>query len=695
VINFSAFPVVAEMAFKINFGPVFTLNSVFRRLSYLIIISALAAITFASAQDDDPENAKEGKYPAYHPQAKDSAGRFQEGLKFIVEKMVPDDAKVDAKIASKDPGSMRKLGIQRWKARLDRGPDYALACLASGENVDAANKYVIRWTRDYAGYDPSVALPKDGAGETNPRTIFRIRLLPSCDKNLSDEAKSLIDDSAFAWCNKMSHIDPKAPLLHNAAASPWSMSNSENHDAVDKISTLLGLQILNFSSKKYNGQTKLADGRTVQEHYDAWVAYWKENICQRAREGLFCEIAHHGAYGRATNSTYLDIYDVTPDPVLKRLSNDMLTLHFAQLASEYEPKTGIRGAFAQTRAKGAQHQQYGNHWTKNLTFAFGWGDASDNQLLHGESRLFSTTWRPPAVVTAIARGPRVPPYFSVTRNFGLGGDKKDSINTILFADGAAHNSYIRRTAWITPEYMLSGISVDPNRDYLQVNEQGRLAGISFSNGVNDRIAIVGNGADGHVGFSETNTITGKDCLIVGRMPQATSVETLVYVSNGHLWDSRVEDPSGWQFFRSGDGFVALRIAGPFDLRDAPHKVGHHLALKDIDAPVVVQSGRAADYPGGFDEFIKAVLNKTSFKCDDHRLSYTSLSGDTYQFWTKEKKMPEINGHPFDLNPKDTYSSPYLVMVHGSNKATIKYPGLTDLVLDFTYEKTPQIAGNSK
>jgi hypothetical protein len=260
------------------------------------------------------------------------------------------------------------------------------------------------------------------------------------------------------------------------------------------------------------------------------------------------------------------------------------------------------------------------------------------------------------------------------------------INRIQFADGAEHNSYIRRTSWITPEYMLSGIAVDPNREYLAVNQQARLAGVSFSTGADDRIAVLGN-TNAEAGMSEINTVTGKDCLIVGRMPQANSVETLVYVSDGVVWKSRAEDPSGWQFFQAGNGFCALRLGGAYAIRDATHS-GYHLVLKDRDTPLVIQTGRLSDYPGGLTEFKQAVRAKAKFDFTGNGLSYRSLDGDAYKFWVREKRMPESNGKPFNLNPRDTYSSPYLTMVHGSDVAIIKYPGYPDLRLDFSYNSQP-------
>ncbi len=656
----------------------------FRQLAFA---AAAGALVFSAEAANTKEKAP--KNPVYAPQAKVSDARFQEALEFIVQKMKPDEKFIEGRMAQLDTksGSGQKLGVERFRARYDKSPQYAMACLALGQNLEEANALLLRWAKSYASYEPEKDLPVGGAGETDPSKIFRIMLLPSCAQNLSDEAKALIADAAFNWCNKMSHIDPKEPAMHNAAMGPWYMSGSENHDATDKRATLLGLQILNFASKKYHGGTELADGRTVKEHYDAWVAYWKENIRQRAREGLFCEVAQPGSYGRATNGTYLDFYDVTPDPVLKRLSGDMLSLHFAQLAGEYEPRTGTRGALAITRAKDGVDQQFGSHWTKNLTFAFGWSDAHADQLLQGESQILTTTWRPPAVVTAIARGPRLPPYFSVMRNFGLGPPKNaDNVNTILFADGDLRNSYIRRTSWIAPEYMVSGMTIDPNREYLRVNQQSRLAGVSFSSGVNDRIIVVGNGEKKKATDSDTNTIVSKDCLIVGRLPQAGSVETRAYVSGGNVWNSRTEDPSGWQFFQAGDAFCALRIASGYSVREGAHAMGYDLVFEDIDAPAVLQTGRVADYPGGLEEFKKAVLARTEWEWKDYGLRYKSLAGDTLKFWTKEKKVPELNGKPFDLNPKYTYESPYLTMIHGEDTATIKYPGYEDVVLNFSYKQ---------
>ncbi len=432
-----------------------------------------------------------------------------------------------------------------------------MACLAAGVNVEQANADIVHWCRDYP-----IDKDKPGkSGDIDPRKIFRVRLLPSASQLLTEEAKDAIEETAYTYIYRRSIIDPAGPDANNAGKSVWIISGSENHDAVTRMNDLLGSEIICRFGKKYTGETTLADGRTIKEHHDAWVAWWKEHTRQRAREGIFCEIAQPGSYGRATITSYFNLYDLVEGPELRRLGGNMLTLHFAQLATEFEPKTGTRGAIAITRSNDGIDQQWGKHWTKNLTFAWNWHDVPEDQILHGESIPFSTSYVPPPIVTAIARGPKAEPYFSVMRNFGLGERPSPDVYLITFADGEENNSYIRRTSWIAPEYMLSGITTDPARtDYTALNTQGRQAGISFSSGVNDRISMFGVDTRDSANRSHraVNAIVAKDCLVAGRESSATSRVTNVYVSGGTVFKSRVTDPSGWEFFRAGDGFCAMR-----------------------------------------------------------------------------------------------------------------------------------------
>jgi hypothetical protein len=612
--------------------------------------------------------------------------RMLECLRVIARGLAPDARQLQGKIkqATASTPGVAKRGLNIMVSRWDKGPQYALACLAVGEHVAEANAHIIRWCRDYP---ISKDQPQD-AGDVDPRKILRAALLPETRARLTAEALAAIEDAAYAFVFKRSVIDPAAPPWNNASRTVWAMSGSENHDANQKMANLLALQFLCLHGQRYNGDTPLADGRAARAHYAAWVAYWKEFTRQRAREGIFTEVAQPGSYGRATISVYFDLFDLADDPVLRRLGGEMATLHFAQLATEFEPRTGTRGAIAITRAKDGIDQQFGIHWTKNLTYAWGWHNAPDEKILEGEAQIFTTHYRPPAIVTAIARGPHLPPYLATMRCPGLGGDKTNEVIEALFADGEAHNSHLRRTSWITPEYMLSGLTADPARHYLAISTQSRIAGITFASGVHDRLTIIGyDKADTKsISYNAINTLPWRDCLLAGRDPSGKTVATRVYVAQA-LWSKRVETTNGWLFVRGGDGFCALRIAtGGYTESAAHHKMGVHLTLADKDAPMIFQTGRAADYPGGFAGFQQAVLEKARVEFAGNCLRYRSLAGDELCFWVKEPQLPKVNGQPFALNPPETYASPYLVMQHGTDLALIRCPGFKELVLDFGYPR---------
>jgi hypothetical protein len=125
--------------------------------------------------------------------------------------------------------------------------------------------------------------------------------------------------------------------------------------------------------------------------------------------------------------------------------------------------------------------------------------------------------------------------------------------------------------------------------------------------------------------------------------------TRVCVSNGNIWNNRIEDGSGWFFTRSGEAYAAIRVAeGGYKISDKSFtqvnlankittteiadKNGYFLELHGMWAPVVIQMGRAADYKSCED--FCAVVNGNRFEYKAGALTYVSTAKDTYEFWAK-------------------------------------------------------------
>jgi len=586
--------------------------------------------------------------------------------------------------------------------------DYALACLYMNQQVDRANELI----NDYCQENP---IEPAAVWAPYPRQLFRLYLMPQCHKHLEDVTRRNIEKMAWNWIYARSQIDPSASSWNNASRGVWHITGSENHDADCKVCNLLAAQILRQAEAPYGPEAKLADGRTVQEHYQAWVSYWKEYFRQRAREGLTCEIAHPSSYGAATIGCWCDAAELAGSASLKRIGQDCLTLFWARVACECEPRTGIRAAWACSRTyKWSYHQTGSVYWAKPVLYAYGWHDNEEKPRGHLGHLLsfYASSYRVPEIVRAIAQDTGRGPYLATARHFGRGymwmpqPQEIWGVYEVIFDKG--HNSSLLRTVYYTPDYTLAALTFDSAKSYIELARQSRTMGVTFSSDIDDRIIVMGSGHGDEkyvVTSCATNGVCGAGCVIVARDPGAVAIDsqegrdfvkfkmtptpnnfasegTRIFVSDGTVWDNRTEDDNGWFFTYSGNAYCGFKIAHRrYGVRPSPHKTGYILALEDMWAPVVIQMGRADDFKDGFDEFKKAV-KALPYNYEDGKLSYTSLAGDNYEYWSNSTNLPKINGTKVNLNPTNTYDYPYLKMKHGSGVATVSYPGYKDLVLKF-------------
>lgn len=585
---------------------------------------------------------------------------------------------------------IEQMLVKPWPPQMTLALAFATA-LRDGASPELNKKVLAA----QAAYKMDPAVDPNMTHRPPDKVIYNLYLKPDMRKLLSPEAVAAIEDMCWRWVYRHSFL--KDPFIggrvwpyNNLTLDVWHLVGSENIDSNIRLSTLLSLQVLMRAPKPYGPAAKLHDGHTVEEHYKAWVAFYRDSIRGRARAGLDCEIAHPTTYGKILLSNYHKIEDLTDDAELKDIARKYLDLYWAYVATEFEPRTGSRG-IASTRCKGVPALQQSANWAIPLQAAWGWTDKSDPPNLTMAS-IFSSSYRPPLILKAIASDPNRGPYLSSSRRFGLGPQTADNfIYTIEFADGEQRNSYIRRDVWYTPDYCMSALSLDLNRSYIEMVDQSRVVGVTFSTSDADRLAIYGsNAAEARnrkavVATSRTiNSVQRPDCLVAARDPnveERKSDRINIFISKEALWDNRTE-AGGWTFTRSGDGYLAFRIAGDkgFTITESIFKFGQELGLNDVWAPVVVQMGRAETH-GTFEAFMSAVQAQPFTYADD-KLTYTTLAGDTIEYWSKSNVIPHVNGKELNLNPEYTFHSPFLKMKHGTNKAVISCPGHEDVVLEF-------------
>lgn len=580
---------------------------------------------------------------------------------------------LDAIARSPIMSSKKATGQDIWKA---------LLLFNENKNVAEAEQYI----QNFCG-EPLTTYVGKPVPQNRNEALFRIYLTEKTRRLLSPKTKAMIEDYAWELLTKynrgITRVDADKPF--------WDFNSSENHYVNDRRRYTQALQIVRMSDR-YGPDAKL-EGASIASHYQAWTAFWIRYFQTRAGQGVDMEIAHPSSYGICTVGVYYDLYDLTDSPRLRDLAGKFLTLYWAEVAAEFEPRTGLR-ALAATR--NPFYDGTRTYWARDLLYGYGWhergGQGASLELLP----FLLSSYRPPEMLRAIARNPNRGVYQTTARRaVMIESEEKEKAGVIVFDKNG--DGHFRRDVFFTPDYTLSTMTLDPSRKYCGVGDLAQTMGATFAADVNLRIVVTGTG---YYAKRAINGITGAGVSIIARDPNAQfgrgrfmSEGTRVFIRNGPLWENRVEDSSGWFFTRCGDAYAAIRVAGPGynvtnrtyiwpgrKLQEVEEKNGRHLELKDMWAPVVIQMGRAADYPS-FEAF-QAAVKARKFEYENGKLTYGSEAKDRYEYWAKGAQLPKINGATVNLNPPKTYDSPYLSMEHGANKAVIKYPGYSDVVLEF-------------
>ena len=342
-----------------------------------------------------------------------------------------------------------------------------------------------------------------------------------------------------------------------------------------------------------------------------------------------------------------------------------------------------------------------NTWPFCFFIETSWHDAAYDSVFLGNIPFLISDYRPPQILSAIARDRNRGEYLATSRRAGM-VRTPDEKGLIFDRNGDAH---FRRDVYYSPDYTLATMTLDPNRSYDVHLILAQTLGATFSSDRTARFTVQGTG---YYARRALRGMTAAGVSIIARDPNAhpgrgrfKSDGTRVFISHGDLWKNRVEDASGWFFTCAGNAFAAVRpAAGGYKitsrnfawpnrmLQEVEEKNGYFMELEDMWAPVIIQMGRAKNYES-FEAFQASVKdNPLTYeplpeKEGAGKLTYVSEAGERFEYWANSEKLPRINSRELNLNPPKTYDSPFLSMIHGEQTATISYPGYDDVVLDFS------------
>ncbi len=472
--------------------------------------------------------------------------------------------------------------------------------------------------------------------------------------------------------------EPKVPASTSGvvadAAQTWHIRESENHH-VQIFSTNWHFAKLAKDRPAYASR-KYADGYTAQEHYQAWTDYVVAYCRERARKGLFVEMANDGYNGCLLKGVY-NFYDFAEDETMKRVVGYLLDLYWATWAQEQ--LDGVAGGGKARIYQGGGDRVTGGRHVQQLAW-FYLGIGSSHDIASITLSALTSSYRLPLVVMDLALDAEGRGEYEVhQRPLGL-------VKTGYFGppDYRMRTDIggIHRYSYCTPEFVMGTpmLEARPFEDWAMISSQNRWHGVIFAGHKDARIVPQCRADDGKVTYNQQWSVQIKGSLVAQKLETCRPCGPMqVWFSEPGLSNRLEED--GWVFVEAQGAYSAVRVvAGGYTWEPSDDAVpGDWLVCEDERTPVIVEVARKRDYAdyGAF----RAGVGALEVSFDKGLLKYAGLSGGAITFYSDYSCPPEINGKSVDYAPPFAFDSPFVRSEWDSGVVTIEKDGRR-IVRDF-------------
>jgi len=563
-------------------------------------------------------------------------------------------------------------------------PVYAMAALYTGKDLSGGNERLRGAWERAAGADKKLT-PKE-ASEVKwwMRGMLRVYYLFH-DKSdffpgrLEKDVQAKLEDIFFNYGCYKSTV--KRADLKNI----WHIQGSENHDMMDLSNAYLSLQaVQNLPAYK---DRKLPDGHTPTDHVRAWEKYYAQYALERAKNGLFVEISP--TYGKWFVGEFVNIYDFTADPTVKKRMEMLLHLMWADWSVDH--LNGVRGG-GKTRCYQGHYSQRGggDSWDRMARVLFGMENWAWNS--HGglsTLALLTSRYELPDVVYEIAlnKGDVEPFVYQSTRP----ARERGGPSGVYVMD--PEGSGIVRYSYCTPESVMGCWMVDTTASYAAINSQNRWQGVVFATGPDARVFPQSVGLGNGKTYHQHVAVQHRNVMVVAHHPKAKQTGQMRVFFPREIREHLVEK-DGWAIVKEGAAWLGVRPLGDqgYELRDLKQKKVTEASRQNSDGawlwpkadrpPVVLVLSCEARHKT-LDDFL-AYLESHEHGVAAGKATYSfidDLGEQTTLEVGGELPVPSINGKAVDLFPKKVFDSPYVDSLHGSGIVTIK-KGDRTLALDF-------------
>ena len=554
--------------------------------------------------------------------------------------------------------------------------NFAMKAFMLDEQLDEANRALQEYGRFYIN-DPATRNDRDSfywpADVVCRMVEFYGRRGSRAPSRLTPQTEAILLEMAWVYSKETSRIAD----AETAVSKTWHIHESENHH-LQRFSTVWHFSKLLKNDERYKNRP-YDDGKTALEHYHVWTQYALEFLRERARKGLFVEIASKG-YGLQSIKCIYSFYDFSEDPLLKRTARMYLDLFWATWAEEQ--LDGVRGGGKTRVYQGLNSQaQWSDSISRLAWYYLGQGEGSPPQ--GNEFSIITSDYRFPLVVMDIALDTRGRGnYEIIQRRMGLA---RDGYYTPPDYRLRTDFGGILRYSYCTPDFILGTLMCEARslEDWTMISSQNRWHGVIFAGHPNARLYVQCRGDKKVRTLNQQWSVQSKGTHITQRLTgekySRDAEELRVWFAKSGLINRR--EQGRWVFVEASAAYAAVcPVAGGYHWVKASGLVkGDWLCCENSLTPVIIETAsksRFANYQSFQDEILASEL-----QFENQKLTCTGLDGDRFTFYADYSQIPEINGQAIDYAPEHVFKSPFIQSVWNSGIVTIT-KGKRKKVLDF-------------
>ena len=491
---------------------------------------------------------------------------------------------------------------------------------------------------------------------------------------MSNETETAMLNLMWKWGSEVSKIS--RTTLDNG--STWCIDESENHDAQRYMPSWGFSQI--FKDLPYYKTNIYADGYSPQQHYDAWTEYFKKYFTERAKKGLFIEVASP-LYVMHTIKGIYDFCDFAEDECLKKRAEKLLTLWWASWAEEQI--YGVRG--------GAKCRSYLHNCSElascDTMAPVGWlyfglgGEPAPNDF----NILFMTSYYlPPRIIENIATNLQGRGNYEITqRRMGLA--KNGYYNPPDYRLRTDFGGIVRYS-YCTPDSIMGSFFLKSMNytNWVMISSQNRWQGIIFADHPDMRIYPELKAAYPNKVYNPFWAVQKKNAMIVQKL-DSTLHGLLTRVRFSRIPKTNIVEKYNWIFVKTQNSYTAVKPASGnyvWEYADSNEWATFNRAwiqCQITNTPVIFQLARKNDF-ANFDAFCSAITSLPVTITSD-KVTFKTLDDDLLTIYKDYSNLPEINGETINLSPTNTFTSPFIQENWNTGFVTITN-GNEKIVLNF-------------